>query len=182
MILLKKRIRLVSLVAASTALACFVACNGASTEGSAQDTVAQTSQGGAEPSLAQGGAEPSLAQGGAAQGFRDAGPGGGVKGQLDPDAACADELADALHALDQASTCDTSDDCELVSTLSWQLSEKSIGMDNGEVLLNKNAYQQSVIEAAAVLSTCGGNLGPSGAAWVGTVVCEDHHCTAGSPD
>ena len=172
MILLEKRIRLVSLVADSTALPCFSACNGARTEGSAQDTAAQTS--------AQGGADPGPAQGGAAQGFRDAGRGGGAEGRPDPDTACADELADALHALEQGSTCDTADDCELVSTRSPQLSEKSIGIANGQVLLNKDAYHQGVIEAAAVLSACGGNTGPNNLGWDGPIVCEDGHCAAGS--
>ncbi len=146
MTLLTKRIRAVILLATSSALPFFVACCGAKTEGSAQDTE------------------------------------GGAKGQPDADAACADELANALHALEQASTCDTADDCELVTTRSWQLSEMSIGMGNGQVLLNKDADQQGVIEAAAALSDCGGNLGPTHEGWDGPIACEDNHCTAANHD
>ncbi len=150
---LAKRIRLVTLVTATLPFS--VTCNGAKTEGSAQGKPVQASQ------------NPS--------------PKGGAEGQADAaatDAVCADELTDALDALEQNSNCDTVDDCELVSTLSWQLSEQSIGMDNGQVLLNKDAAQQDVTEAAAVLSACGGDLGPSDIGWEGTVVCEDKHCAA----
>lgn len=159
-IFIKRTMLAIPLVATSM-LAFFGACNDAGSDGSTQGSQKQ---------------EPR--EGGCADG---AAPDAVDADRCDADLSCADELATALRLLNENSSCDTADDCELVSTLSPQLSERSIGLDNGQVLLNVDADPQSVIDAAAALSACTGNLGPSSVGFdTESIVCQNNRCSAAS--